>query len=174
MSGKQEIDPVTGHETTGHDWNGIKELNTPFPRIVIWAPALSFAYSIVAWVLLPARPLGRDYTRGLLGIDQGHRDRGRPCPHDRPVRGLEGPLRHGRFQGAGGGCRSDDRGPPGGSAALCRQLRRLPRRRGAGQGPPWRHGFPGAGRRRLAAVHGARRYCPADLRRRQQQPPRDE
>lgn len=70
MSGRQEIDPVTGYETTGHDWNGIKELNTPFPRIVIWALVLTFAYSVVAWVLLPAWPVGRDYTRGLLGIDQ--------------------------------------------------------------------------------------------------------
>jgi cytochrome c oxidase cbb3-type subunit 3 len=72
MSGhRQEIDPVTGYETTGHDWNGIRELNTPFPRIVIWALALAFAYSIVAWVLLPAWPTGRDFTRGLLGLDQG-------------------------------------------------------------------------------------------------------
>ncbi|WP_193175290.1 cytochrome-c oxidase, cbb3-type subunit III [Oricola nitratireducens] len=66
-----EIDPITGHETTGHDWNGIRELNTPFPRMVIWALSLAFAYSVVAWVLLPAWPLGRDYTRGLLGLDQG-------------------------------------------------------------------------------------------------------
>lgn len=66
-----ETDPVTGYETTGHDWNGIRELNTPFPRIVLWALALAFAYSVVAWVLLPAWPLGRDYTRGLLGLDQG-------------------------------------------------------------------------------------------------------
>lgn len=66
-----DTDPVTGYETTGHNWNGIRELNTPFPRIVIWALALTFAYSAVAWVLLPAWPLGRDYTRGLLGLDQG-------------------------------------------------------------------------------------------------------
>lgn len=31
---------------------------------------LTFAYSVVAWVLLPAWPIGRDYTRGLLGLDQ--------------------------------------------------------------------------------------------------------
>lgn len=73
MSGPhpREVDPVTGHDTTGHDWNGIKELNTPFPRIVIWALVLTFLYSVVAWVLLPAWPTGRDYTRGLLGLDQG-------------------------------------------------------------------------------------------------------
>lgn len=67
----REVDPVTGYETTGHDWNGIRELNTPFPRIVIWALALTFLYSVVTWVLLPAWPTGRDYTRGLLGLDQG-------------------------------------------------------------------------------------------------------
>lgn len=67
----REVDPLTGYDTTGHDWNGIKELNTPFPKLVIWALALSFLYSVIAWILLPAWPLGRDYTRGLWGLDQG-------------------------------------------------------------------------------------------------------
>ncbi|MFV0336534.1 MAG: cytochrome-c oxidase, cbb3-type subunit III [Tropicimonas sp.] len=67
----QELDPVTGYDTTGHNWNGIKELNTPFPKLVIWALILTFIYSVIAWILLPAWPLGRDYTRGLLGLDQG-------------------------------------------------------------------------------------------------------
>ena len=29
-----ERDPHTGYMTTGHEWNGIKELNTPVPRPV--------------------------------------------------------------------------------------------------------------------------------------------
>lgn len=66
-----EIDPVTGYETTGHEWGGIRELNTPFPRIAAIALLLTFLYSLVAWVLLPAWPTGRDYTRGTLGLDQG-------------------------------------------------------------------------------------------------------
>lgn len=70
-TGNREIDPVTGYDTTGHDWGGITELNTAFPKIVIWALALTFLYSVAAWILLPAWPLGRDYTRGLLGLDQG-------------------------------------------------------------------------------------------------------
>lgn len=69
-TGNREIDPVTGYDTTGHDWGGIKELNTPFPKIALIALALTFAYSVVAWVLLPTWPLGADYTRGLLGLDQ--------------------------------------------------------------------------------------------------------
>ncbi|MCR8723892.1 cytochrome-c oxidase, cbb3-type subunit III [Frigidibacter sp. ROC022] len=68
--GDRPVDPVTGHETTGHDWGGITELNTAFPRIVIWALVLAFSYSVIAWILLPAWPLGHDYTRGLLGLDQ--------------------------------------------------------------------------------------------------------
>jgi len=69
-TGNREIDPVTGYEFTGHEWGGIKELNTPFPKIALLALVLTFAYSVVAWILLPAWPLGRDYTRGLLGLDQ--------------------------------------------------------------------------------------------------------
>lgn len=70
-TGNRKIDPVTGYDTTGHDWGGITELNTAFPKIVIWALVLTFLYSVIAWILLPAWPTGRDYTRGLLGLDQG-------------------------------------------------------------------------------------------------------
>jgi len=69
-TGAREIDPVTGYDTTGHDWGGIKELNTPFPKVALIALAITFAYSVVAWILLPTWPLGRDYTSGLLGLDQ--------------------------------------------------------------------------------------------------------
>ena len=31
MATKIEKDEVTGTETTGHEWDGIKELNTPLP-----------------------------------------------------------------------------------------------------------------------------------------------
>ena len=66
----EERDPVSGYLTTGHEWNGIKELNTPVPRAVylfLWA---TFLYSVVYWILMPAWPLGVTYTRGLLGLDQ--------------------------------------------------------------------------------------------------------
>lgn len=68
---EREVDPVTGYDTTGHEWNGIRELNTPFPRIVLLFLIATVLYSVVAWILLPAWPTGRDYTRGLLGLDQG-------------------------------------------------------------------------------------------------------
>lgn len=65
-----ERDPVTGRKTTGHEWNGIKELDTPIPRVVLFFLAATTLFSIVWWVLMPAWPLGVTYTRGLLGLDQ--------------------------------------------------------------------------------------------------------
>ena len=32
MSQNIHIDEVTGTDTTGHEWDGIRELNTPLPR----------------------------------------------------------------------------------------------------------------------------------------------
>lgn len=65
----EEQDPVTGRKTTGHEWNGIKELDTPIPRVVLFFLAAGVLFSIVYWVLMPAWPTGRSYTRGLLGLD---------------------------------------------------------------------------------------------------------
>ncbi len=63
-------DALSGYLTTGHEWNGIKELNTPVPRPVYVFLALAFLFSVGYWVLMPAWPLGVTYTKGLLGIDQ--------------------------------------------------------------------------------------------------------
>ena len=65
-----ERDPHTGHMTTGHEWNDIKELNTPVPRTVYVFLAGAFLFSLVYWLLMPAWPLGFTYTKGLLGLDQ--------------------------------------------------------------------------------------------------------
>lgn len=65
-----ERDPITGHMTTGHEWNGIKELNTPVPRAVWFFLITTFLFSVFWWVLMPAWPLGHTYTKGLLGVDQ--------------------------------------------------------------------------------------------------------
>jgi cytochrome c oxidase cbb3-type subunit 3 len=66
----EERDPYSGYMTTGHVWNGIKELNTRVPRAVYFFLALTAAFSVIYWILMPAWPLGRTYTKGLLGIDQ--------------------------------------------------------------------------------------------------------
>lgn len=66
----KERDPLTGYLTTGHEWNGIKELNTPVPRLIYVSLIATFLYAVVYWILMPAWPLGVTYTKGLLGIDQ--------------------------------------------------------------------------------------------------------
>jgi cytochrome c oxidase cbb3-type subunit 3 len=63
-------DPVTGRMTTGHEWNGIEELETPIPRVVLFFLAATALFSIGYWLLMPAWPFGWSYTKGLLGIDQ--------------------------------------------------------------------------------------------------------
>ena len=65
-----ERDPHTGYMTTGHEWNGIKELNTPVPRAVYFFLIVTALFAFIYWVLMPAWPLGLTYTKGLLGIDQ--------------------------------------------------------------------------------------------------------
>ncbi len=63
-------DRHTGQMTTGHEWNGIEELNTPVPRPVYIFLGITFVISVVYWLLLPAWPLGVTYTKGLLGVSQ--------------------------------------------------------------------------------------------------------
>ena len=65
-----ERDPHSGHLTTGHEWNGIKELNTPVPRAVWFFLILTVLFSIGWWILMPAWPLGKTYTKGLLERDE--------------------------------------------------------------------------------------------------------
>jgi len=64
-----ERDLHTGHATTGHEWNGIRELNTAVPKAVWFSLFVTVLFSLVYWVLMPAWPLGRTYTKGLLGAD---------------------------------------------------------------------------------------------------------
>jgi cytochrome c oxidase cbb3-type subunit 3 len=56
--------------TTGHEWNGIKELNTPVPKAVFFFLAITFLFGVCYWLLMPAWPYWTGYTKGLLGIDQ--------------------------------------------------------------------------------------------------------
>src|SRR5215831_15150006 len=66
----EERDEHTGYMLTGHEWNGIKELNTPVPRIVFFFLIVTSLFALGYWVLMPAFPLGTTYTKGLLGFDQ--------------------------------------------------------------------------------------------------------
>jgi cytochrome c oxidase cbb3-type subunit 3 len=67
MTDHSEIDKVSGKSTTGHEWDGIKELNTPLPRWWVWTFYATIIWSIGYWIVYPAWPLINSYTTGLLG-----------------------------------------------------------------------------------------------------------
>ncbi len=67
MPTKIEKDAVTGQDTTGHEWDGIKELNTPLPRWWLYVFYATVLISVVYFVLYPAIPWTSGYTEGLLG-----------------------------------------------------------------------------------------------------------
>ena len=57
-------------ETTGHEWDGITELNNPLPRWWLWTFYLTILWSIGYVILMPAVPLPGGPTRGLLDYSQ--------------------------------------------------------------------------------------------------------
>jgi cytochrome c oxidase cbb3-type subunit 3 len=63
----KEIDPLTGTATTGHDWDGIHELNTPLPRWWLWTFYATIIWAIGYWVVYPAWPLLTSSTQGTFG-----------------------------------------------------------------------------------------------------------
>lgn len=64
---RREIDAITGTETTGHEWDGIKELNTPLPRWWLWLFYITIIWSIGYWIVYPSWPLVTTYTQGVFG-----------------------------------------------------------------------------------------------------------
>ncbi|MCC7049633.1 MAG: cytochrome-c oxidase, cbb3-type subunit III [Alphaproteobacteria bacterium] len=63
-----EKDSVTGTATTGHEWDGIKELNNPLPRWWLWVLLATIAWAVAYWVVYPAWPVpGFGTTRGAIG-----------------------------------------------------------------------------------------------------------
>jgi cytochrome c oxidase cbb3-type subunit 3 len=62
-----DVDAITGQTTTGHSWDGIRELNTPLPRWWLWTFYLTIIWSIGYWVVYPAWPLIASHTTGVLG-----------------------------------------------------------------------------------------------------------
>lgn len=63
-------DELTGKPTTGHEWDGIQELNNPLPKWWLTTLYACIAFSVLWWVLYPAIPSFSGYTKGVLGYNQ--------------------------------------------------------------------------------------------------------
>jgi cytochrome c oxidase cbb3-type subunit 3 len=67
---KIEKDDVTGHMTTGHEWDGLQELNRPLPKWWVYVFLACVAWSLVYFVLYPSFPGITGYYHGLIGYYQ--------------------------------------------------------------------------------------------------------
>ena len=64
---KPHVDAVTGTATTGHEWDGIRELNTPLPRWWLWLFYITIVWAVGYWIVYPAWPLVSSFTAGAFG-----------------------------------------------------------------------------------------------------------
>ena len=70
MAAKGERDAITGVETTGHEWDGIRELNNPLPRWWVYTFYVCIAFAVVWWILFPSWPWSSGHLPGVLGANQ--------------------------------------------------------------------------------------------------------
>jgi len=66
MTEHNDIDKVTGTATTGHEWDGIKELNTPLPRWWVITFYATIIWAVGYWIVYPAWPMLWGHTTGIL------------------------------------------------------------------------------------------------------------
>lgn len=69
-SAHSDIDSVTGVETTGHSWDGLKELNNPLPRWWVWVWIVCIIWAMWYFVIYPAWPVPGGNTAGTSGYTQ--------------------------------------------------------------------------------------------------------
>ncbi len=67
MPTKIEKDSISGHMTTGHEWDGLKELNQPLPKWWIYILYATMVWSAAYFVLYPSVPWFNTYFHGILG-----------------------------------------------------------------------------------------------------------
>jgi cytochrome c oxidase cbb3-type subunit III len=70
MAAHRKIDDVTGVETTGHDWDGVTELNKPLPKWWLYTFYATILWAIGYWIVYPAWPGLHDYTHGIWNYSQ--------------------------------------------------------------------------------------------------------
>jgi cytochrome c oxidase cbb3-type subunit 3 len=68
MSAKKVTRKPGDVETTGHEWDGIEELNNPLPRWWLWTFYATILWALIYTIFFPAWPLITGATPGVLGF----------------------------------------------------------------------------------------------------------
>ena len=66
----KDIDELSGVETTGHEWDGLKELNNPLPRWWLWVFYICCLWAFWYFIVYPAWPVPGGATKGTSGYTQ--------------------------------------------------------------------------------------------------------
>ncbi|WOS61260.1 cytochrome-c oxidase, cbb3-type subunit III [Sinorhizobium fredii] len=64
----KHIDEISGVETTGHEWDGIRELNNPMPRWWVYTFYATILWGVGYAIAYPSIPMLTDATKGMLGF----------------------------------------------------------------------------------------------------------
>ncbi len=64
---KREAEPAAPTSTTGHEWDGITEYNSPLPRWWVWTFYATIVWALGYWIVYPAWPTISGYTTGVFG-----------------------------------------------------------------------------------------------------------
>lgn len=62
-----ERDEISGEDTTGHEWDGIKELNTPLPKWWVTTLYGCIIWAVIYSIVYPTWPMISGYSKGVLG-----------------------------------------------------------------------------------------------------------
>lgn len=64
---EEHLDQISGVSTTGHEWDGIRELNNPLPRWWVITFYVTIVWAIGYTIAYPAWPLLHSASKGVLG-----------------------------------------------------------------------------------------------------------
>ena len=108
-----QLDKITGQTTTGHEWDGIRELNTPLPSWWLWTFYATIVFAVLYWIALSGLA-ARQRLHGRARLHQPQRrspstsprsrrsarDRGGPrhrsCRTSKPTRSCSLAISHGK------------------------------------------------------------------------------
>ena len=88
---KKDVDDFSGVETTGHEWDGIKELDNPLPRWWVWIFYATIAWSVAYMILMPAWPAPPGMQGHTPGI-RNHSERANVAAAMEELNTMRGPM----------------------------------------------------------------------------------